>query len=109
MSLPITTKPATPMRVLAVLLGYGPKLGVASLFLDLARRQVRAERREVSLVADITSRARDTLNHFNLTLHACTADGVITAEEQSILDEQLSTATSLTQTATTRAQTLASE
>ena len=44
MSLPITTKPATPMRVLAVLLGYGPKLGVASLFLDLARRQVRAER-----------------------------------------------------------------
>ena len=59
--------------------------------------------------ADITGRATDTLNHFNLTLHACTADGVITPEEQTILDEQLSTATSLTQTATTRAQTIAAD
>lgn len=109
MSTPAPTKTATPMRVLAVLLGYGQKLGVPGLFLDLAGRQVKAERREVGLVADIAGRAREALHHFNLTLHACNADGVITPEEQAILDNELSAATSLTERAQTRAQTLAAE
>ena len=109
MTTPKTHLTATPMRVFDVLLGYGAKLGVPDLFLDLARRQVKAERREVGLVAELTGRARDTLCNFNLTLRACTADGVITPEEQAILDEQLTTATSLTHHAQTRAQTLAAE